>query len=105
MAVLFVFLLRKNIAFKGGGNEVFTTAIALLGYAVAEILGGNGYLSVYVIGIVLGNQEFPSKRALVAYFDGINMLAQILIFFILGLLSMYRESSRHSPTRSPSCSS
>lgn len=86
-AVLFVFLLRKNIAFKGGGNEVFTTAIALLGYAVAEILGGNGYLSVYVIGIVLGNQEFPSKRALVAYFDGINMLAQILIFFILGLLS------------------
>lgn len=87
IAILFVFLLRKNIAFKGGGNEVFTIAIALLGYALAEILSGNGYLSVYIIGIVLGNQEFPSKRSLVAFFDGINMLAQILIFFVLGLLS------------------
>lgn len=87
LAVIFVFLIRKNIAFKGGGNEVFTMAIALLGYAVAEVLGGNGYLSVYVIGIVLGNQEFASKRSLVAFFDGINMLAQIMIFFVLGLLS------------------
>ncbi len=87
LAILFVFLIRKNIAFKGGGNEVFATAIALLGYALAEILSGNGYLSVYIIGIVLGNQEFASKRSLVAFFDGINMLAQILIFFVLGLLS------------------
>lgn len=87
LAVTFVFLIRKNIAFKGGGNEVFATAIALLGYAVAELLSGNGYLSVYIIGIVLGNQEFPSKRSLVAFFDGINMFAQILIFFVLGLLS------------------
>ncbi len=82
-----VFLLRRNIFFKGGGNEVFTIAIALLGYALAELLSGNGYLSVYIIGIVLGNQEFQSKRDLVAFFDGINMMAQILIFFVLGLLS------------------
>ncbi len=87
LAIVFVFLIRKNIFFKGGGNEVFTAAIALLGYAVAELLSGNGYLSVYVIGIVLGNQEFQSKRSLVSFFDGINMLAQILIFFVLGLLS------------------
>ena len=60
IAILFVFLLRKNIAFKGGGNEVFTIAIALLGYALAEILSGNSY-GVYIIGIVLGNQEFPSS--------------------------------------------
>lgn len=87
ISLLLVFLIRKNIFFRGGGNEVFAIAIALLGYSLAEILGGNGYLSVYVIGIVLGNQNFESKRGLVSFFDGINMLAQILIFFTLGLLS------------------
>jgi cell volume regulation protein A len=87
ISLLLIFLLRRNVAFQGGGNEVFVIAIALLGYALAELLSGNGYLSVYVIGIVLGNQEFRSKRSLVAFFDGINMLAQIVIFFILGLLS------------------
>jgi cell volume regulation protein A len=82
-----VFFIRRNVFFSGGGNEVFAIAIALLGYALPEMLGGNGYLSVYVIGIVLGNQDFPSKRGLVSFFDGINMLAQITIFFVLGLLS------------------
>ena len=82
-----VFFIRRNVFFKGGGNEVFVIAIALMGYALAESLGGNGYLSVYIVGIVLGNQDFRAKRDLVAFFDGINMLAQILIFFVLGLLS------------------
>lgn len=81
------FFIRRNVFFRGGGNEVFAIAIALLGYALPEMIGGNGYLSVYVIGIVLGNQDFESKRSLVAFFDGINMLAQITIFFVLGLLS------------------
>ncbi len=87
ISLALVFLIRRNIFFKGGGNEVFTVAIALAGYALAELLGGNGYLSVYVIGIVLGNQDFQSKRDLVSFFDGINMLAQITIFFVLGMLS------------------
>jgi cell volume regulation protein A len=87
ISVLLVFLIRKKVFFQGGGNEVFTIALAMLGYALAELISGNGYLSVYVIGIVLGNQEFASKRALVAFFDGVNMLAQIVIFFVLGLLS------------------
>ena len=91
ISIALVFFIRKNIFFKGGGNEVFTIAIALLGYALAELLSGNGYLSVYIIGIVLGNQDFKSKRDLVAFFEGINMLAQITIFFILGLLSDVRS--------------
>ncbi|MGI6616853.1 MAG: potassium/proton antiporter [Saccharofermentanales bacterium] len=91
ISIAIVFFIRKNIFFKGGGNEVFTIAIALLGYALAELLSGNGYLSVYIIGIVLGNQDFKSKRDLVAFFEGINMLAQITIFFILGLLSDVRS--------------
>lgn len=86
-SIALVFFIRRNIFFKGGGNEVFVIAIAIMGYALAELLGGNGYLSVYIIGIVLGNQEFQSKRDLVSFFDGINMLAQIIIFFVLGLLS------------------
>ncbi len=97
IAVIVVWMQRRHIIFQGGGNEVFTIAIALLGYALAELLSGNGYLSVYVIGIILGNQEFASRRDLVSFFDGINMFAQIIIFFILGLLSNYESILRVFP--------
>lgn len=98
ISYLVVLLIRKKLFFVGGGNEVFAIAIALLGYALAEILSGNGYLSVYVIGIVLGNQEYESKRDLVTFFDGLTMLAQIVIFFTLGLLSEPRSIIRILPT-------
>lgn len=98
ISYLVVLMIRKKVFFVGGGNEVFTIAIALLGYALAEILSGNGYLSVYVIGIVLGNQEYESKRDLVTFFDGLTMLAQIVIFFTLGLLSEPLSIIRILPT-------
>lgn len=98
IAGLVVLLIRKKVFFIGGGNEVFAIAIALLGYGLAEVLMGNGYLSVYVIGIVLGNQEYESKRDLVTFFDGLTMLAQIVIFFTLGLLSEPASIIRVLPT-------
>jgi cell volume regulation protein A len=50
-------------------------------------LGGNGYLSAYIVGIILGNRPIKNKKALVHFFDGVTGLMQMLIFFLLGLLS------------------
>ena len=62
-------------------------AIALFSYSASEFLGGNGYLSVYLVGIALGNAKLPHKKMLVHFFDGISWLMQILLFFVLGLLA------------------
>ena len=52
-----------------------------------SLSGGNGYLSVYIIGIILGNCEFKGRKGLVLFFDGVTTFVQILIFFILGYIA------------------
>ena len=61
--------------------------MALVSYALSSVIGGNGYLSTYITGLILGNKSFKSKKKLVNFFDGITGLMQILIFFLLGLLA------------------
>ena len=70
-----------------GFDTIFIFGMALVAYAAASILGGNGYLSVYIAGIILGNKPIPNKKSLVHFFDGLTGLMQILLFFLLGLLS------------------
>lgn len=80
-----IFLL-KRIKFDQGFNSLAIVAIALLSYAIPSLCGGNGYLSAYIVGIVVGNTEFPNRKPLIHFFDGITTLMQILIFFLLGLM-------------------
>lgn len=62
------------------------------------LLGGNGYLSVYLTGILLGNQPLRSKQALVNFFDGATGLMQMVLFFLLGLLSFPSQLPAVAPT-------
>ena len=81
-------LLLKKIKFSTAGFDmVFVVGIAVIGYALPAVFGGNGFLSVYIVGIVLGNTEIRNKRNLVNFFDGLTGLMQMLIFFLLGLLA------------------
>lgn len=86
-AFLGIAALRKDDLITLGMDTVFVIALVLLSYALPTLLGGNGYLSVYLTGIILGNSNINNKITLVHFFDGITGLAQILIFFLLGLLS------------------
>lgn len=81
-------LALKRINFSTSGfDSLFIFAIALFAYAIPAAVGGNGYLSAYLVGIMLGNAEFPGKKSLVNFFDGVTGLMQVLIFFMLGLLA------------------
>lgn len=67
--------------------EVFLVAAALLSFSLADRLGGNGFLSVYLFGILLGNSRVPQKAEMVQFFNSITGFAQIFLFFLLGLLA------------------
>lgn len=81
------FLLRHITIQNDGFYPIFVTAVALLGYGICGLIDGNGYLCVYLIGIILGNSKILHKKSLVHFFDGISWLMQIMLFFTLGLLS------------------
>ncbi len=80
------FILRR-VSLPKGFDMMFIVAVAIFGYAFPSLIGGNGYLSVYIIGIILGNYEFKGRKALVLFFDGVTTFVQILIFYILGYIA------------------
>ena len=80
--------LMRRLSFPTSGfDSLMVLAIALASYALPDMMGGNGYLSAYIVGIIMGNSTFPGRRELVGFFDGINGLMQMIIFFMLGLLA------------------
>lgn len=83
-----IYILKK---FSSELDTVFVLATALLSYALSSLVGGNGYLTVYIVGIILGNSKIKNKVPLVHFFDGVTGLMQIVIFFLLGLLSFPSE--------------
>ena len=88
---LALFILKKIPLNMGQGGTIFVLAPALLAYAVPSVLpgnwAGNGYLAVYICGIMLGNARIPQKRDCVRFFDALTGVAQMMIFFLLGFLA------------------
>ena len=94
LAKLSVYFLRHSKFEIESFYTIFITAIAILSYSLSEYFMGNGYLSVYIAGIIIGNSKIPHKKSIFQFFDGISWLMQIMLFFLLGLLAF--------PSRIPS---
>jgi len=69
-----------------GLYPVVTIAFALLTYGLTSALGGNGFLAVYLAGLMSSKLNFIHKRSLKQFHDGIAWLSQIVMFLTLGLL-------------------
>jgi len=76
---------RINLAYDGL-YPVFTLAVALFVYGFTDVLGGNGFLAVYVAGISMATHDFIHKRSILRFQDGVGWLMQITMFVVLGLL-------------------
>lgn len=82
-----IYLLDKMDFSTSGFDSLFLIAVAILSYALPSLIGGNGYLSTYIVGVYLGNHGLSSKKDMVNFFDAFTGLMQVLIFFMLGLLA------------------
>jgi cell volume regulation protein A len=69
-----------------GLYPVLTLSLVLLTYSATGSLGGNGFLAVYVAGLVMGKHNFIHKRSVMRFHDGLAWLMQIAMFLVLGLL-------------------
>lgn len=99
--ILFAFLskyiLSKKNAVADGLDTIFIISTLMLCYALTDKLGGNAYLSVYLMGLYLGNSRLNAKGAIIAFFDDLVSLLQMLVFFIIGLLSTPSEMPKTIP--------
>jgi cell volume regulation protein A len=68
-----------------GLYSALTIALVLLIYGGAGALGGNGFLAVYLAGVLMARQNFIHKRSLSNFHNGLAWLMQILMFLTLGL--------------------
>lgn len=74
-----------------GLYPVLAAVCGLLAYAVAAVMGGSGFLSVYFAGVVLGNSNIVMRRGTLLFHDGFAWVSQMVMFMLLGLLSAPRE--------------
>ncbi|MDE6610929.1 MAG: potassium/proton antiporter [Muribaculaceae bacterium] len=81
----------KRAEGEDAGQATSMISILILGfvfltYTATTAMQGNGYLAVYICGMVLGNSRLPYRRSIGKFMDGLTWLAQIVVFLMLGLL-------------------
>jgi len=86
MAKVIVFFINRLKLYYEGLYPAVMISLVLLTYVIAVFLKGNGILAVYLVGLMLGQAEFPNKRMIARFHDGLAWLMQITMFITLGLL-------------------
>jgi cell volume regulation protein A len=76
---------RLRLGYEGL-YPALTLSLVLVTYSLTNLIGGNGFLAVYLAGIIVGNNDFLHKRSLLRFHDGLAWLMQIAMFLTLGLL-------------------
>lgn len=85
-AWVFVTLVKRIQLDHIGLYPALTLSFVFATYTSTELLGGNGFLGVYLFGLGVGNRRFVHKRVLLDFYDGIAWLMQIVMFLVLGVL-------------------
>ncbi|MBA3475155.1 MAG: potassium/proton antiporter, partial [Actinobacteria bacterium] len=70
----------------GAFAPVASVAAGALSFGAADVIGGSGFLAVYLVGLAVGSTPSRYRRQLVAFHEGLAFLAQVALFIVLGLL-------------------
>jgi cell volume regulation protein A len=81
-----IYLIKRLRLGYEGLYPVVLISLVLLTYAVTVSLKGSGFLAVYILGLMLARAEFPNKKMMMRFHDGLAWLMQIIMFVMLGLL-------------------
>lgn len=67
-------------------NSIMLLSLVFFTFSFTDMLGGNGYLAVYLTGLIVGNHRVPHRKQVVSFFDSLTWIVQIGMFLVLGLL-------------------
>lgn len=82
------FVLRavNRLQLSSGLYPILAGALALLVFALTQSAGASGFLAIYIVGFILGNNPHRATSEISRFSDGVAWLAQIVMFLMMGLL-------------------
>ncbi|MER2997303.1 potassium/proton antiporter [Pontibacter populi] len=86
MGRIMAWVINRITLQQEGLYPALSLGMLIFTYAFTAVINGNGFLAVYIAGVILGNRNFIHKGSLTKFYDGVAWLMQILMFLTLGLL-------------------
>ena len=65
---------------------ILLLAFVFFTFSITDLMKGNGYLAVYIAGMMVGNNKIMHRKEIYTFMDGLTWLFQIIMFLCLGLL-------------------
>lgn len=81
-----VFMLNKLNIDNLALYPILLLAFVFFTFSITDLIYGNGYLAVYIAGMIVGNSRIKYRKEIVTFMDGLTWLFQIIMFLCLGLL-------------------
>lgn len=81
-----VFMLNKLNIDNQALYPILLLAFVFFTFSITDLIHGNGYLAVYIAGMLVGNSRIKYRKEIVTFMDGLTWLFQIIMFLCLGLL-------------------
>lgn len=88
---LAVYIINSVCLSNNSLYQVILLTFVFFTFSVTDLLNGNGYLAVYISGLVIGHKHIVYKKNIANFFDSIAWLFQIIMFLSLGLLVNPRD--------------
>ncbi len=64
---------------------IFVLGLALVGFSATNLLGGSGFLAIYIAGLILGNTRLQAYAQVSKFQKTLTWLSQITMFTCLGM--------------------
>ena len=65
---------------------ILLLSLVFITFTTTDLLKGNGYLAIYIAGVVVGNSRLAFRKEISTFMNGMTWLFQIIMFLTLGLL-------------------
>lgn len=81
-----IWLINKINLSTGSLYPILMLCIVFITFTVTDQVNGNGYLAVYITGVIIGNSKMAYRKEITTFMNGMTWLSQIVMFLALGLL-------------------
>ncbi|MDF2180149.1 potassium/proton antiporter [Aliiglaciecola sp. CAU 1673] len=79
-------IMLKHVPLSVSLYPLCVLAGALSVFGITNLVGGSGFLAIYIVGAIIGNSPLPYHDDIHRFHDGMAWLSQIGMFLMLGLL-------------------
>jgi cell volume regulation protein A len=81
-----VWLINRINLLNSSLYPILLLSIVFITFTITDMIDGNGYLAVYICGLVVGNIRLVFRREISTFMNGMTWFFQIIMFLLLGLL-------------------